>query len=580
MDMINSEVGMEINISKQIIDQRINVIMKENPDYFAGDDETRRKSKFFLLLGVASYLDIDISEAVTYITDGGNDGGFDAAYIDTTQDGQMNVVLFQSKYKRDLDNESNFPANAIEKAVNTVKTVFDPSMTTDLNENGQKIVDEIRSLILDGYIPYVTFVMVNNGLKWTKEGQNYIDNAFGQQEFVKFEHYGYSEILGYIERIQPINTQMHLSGAAIQENFNYKRVIIGKLNVSEIKKLMDENGDKLLERNIRKYLGRNSINEEISQTLKNDKRANFFFYNNGITMICKKFSFNALQEKNWIVKTEGLQIINGGQTCRTIWQTLNESDASSTDDVYVLVRIYELNEDDDEDIVNTITYATNHQNPVDLRDLKSNSVQQINLRTAAIDLGYVYKPKRDNENTTGSIPATVAAEAVLAIWRQCPHLAKYKKTELFGLYYDRIFTNLNAAQMIIAVMIFRYCDANRKKNTEIPAIRTIRSYSNYFLACVIGQRLLRENNLKLEQLSHKNFTEVKDHLEKNKESLIVWAENKMVDILRDYFSLSEGDSLEDIDGRTMAAAFRRFDIVEKYFKDENWWKKALSDTNP
>lgn len=564
---------MEVSISKQIIDLRINTIMKNNPEYFSEDDEIRRRSKVFLLLGVAAYLGIDLNEALSYITDGGNDGGFDAAYIDTNQEGQMNVVLFQSKYKADITKESHFPANAIEKAVNTVKTVFDPDASANLNENSQRVVNEIRSLILDGYIPYVTFVMVNNGIRWTDDAQTYIDNAFGQQEYVQFEHFGYDEILGYIEQVKPINTQMQLSGVAIQENFNFKRVIIGKLRVSEIKKLMEEYGDKLLERNIRKYLGRNAINEEISKTLKSDKRANFFFYNNGITMICSKFSYNALQEKNWLVKTEGLQIINGGQTCRTIWQTLEENDDISSEDVYVLVRIYELNDSDDEDIVNTITYATNHQNPVDLRDLRSNSIQQINLKTAASDLGYNYKPKRDNESSQGSIPATVAAEAVMSIWRMQPHIAKYKKGELFGLYYNQIFDNLNAAQMILAVAIFRYCDANRKKASDSPDIMATRSYSNYFIACMIGQRVLRQNDINIDQLTHSNFVLIKDYFEKNKEALVSWAEFALIDVLRSYFGWPSDSPLTDIDGRTMAAAFRRFDIVERYIKNENWWKE-------
>lgn len=103
-----------MDISKQIIDQRIQGIIKENPDFFI-ENEEKNISKAFLLLGVASYLDIEISEAEQYITDGGNDGGFDAAYIDDVSESQINVVLFQSKYTRDLNKDSNFPSNAIEK---------------------------------------------------------------------------------------------------------------------------------------------------------------------------------------------------------------------------------------------------------------------------------------------------------------------------------------------------------------------------------------------------------------------------------------------------------------------------------
>lgn len=113
---------MPVNISKQIIDQKIIKIMNDNPDYFSGDDEDRRKSKSFLLLGVSAYLDRDPTEAMSFITDGGNDGGFDAAFIEEALDGQINVVLFQSKYTRDLNKNTNFPSNAVEKAINTVNS--------------------------------------------------------------------------------------------------------------------------------------------------------------------------------------------------------------------------------------------------------------------------------------------------------------------------------------------------------------------------------------------------------------------------------------------------------------------------
>ena len=550
-----------MDIAKQIIDQRVNKILLDNPALFSDVDQERQKSKAFLLLGVAAYLDIDIAEAVPFITDGGNDGGFDAAYIAEAQDSQLNVVLFQSKYSRKLDNESNFPANAIEKAVNTVKCVFDPDAAIQLNEKSREKVDEIRSFILDGHIPYVTFVMLNNGLKWNQDGQNHIDNAFAHQDQVHFVHYSHKDIIEYINRSLPIKTQLNFSGKAIQEDFNYKRVVLGRVSVQEIYKLMDEFGDRLLEKNIRHYLGINTINEQIENTLlSEEKRQNFFFFNNGITMICEKFSYNGLQDRNWNVKIDKLQIINGGQTCKTIYQTLKDHPNTDFSQVYILVRLYEVN--DDEEMVQDITYATNSQNPVDFRDLKSNDKIQKLLEISAKDLGYIYKRKRDNLGNANVIPSTVAAEAVFAVWRGKPHLAKYKRNEFFDKYYQEIFSDLNAAQMIIAVLIFRYCDNYRKRVSENKEIQSQRPFSQYFLAYMVGKRLLRESNITLEKLTHTTFTEVRACFEEKKEAFYLDAENQLIQILKSYFNQN---NLEDIDGRTMAAAFRRFDILLRFF---------------
>lgn len=556
-----------MDIAKQIIDQRTNKILEDNPDIFAGEDQEKKRSKAFLLLGVAAYLDIDIAEAAQFITDGGNDGGFDAAYIVEAQDSQLNVVLFQSKYSRNLEKDSNFPANAVEKAVNTVRCVFDPAAYVELNPKSKEKVDEIRSFILDGQIPYVTFVMLNNGLPWKQEGQNHINNAFAGQEQVRFVHFCHTDIIRYINRSSPINTQLSLNGKAIQENFNYKRVILGRISVKEIYDLMETYGDSLLEKNIRRYLGKNAVNDGISQTLQDaDKRQNFFFFNNGITMICEKFSYNALQEQNWIIKINRLQIINGGQTCKTIHQTLKENPDIDFSQVYLLLRLYEVN--DDEGIIQDITYATNSQNPVDFRDLKSNDERQILLEESAQDLGYVYKRKRDNMLSANVIPSTVAAEAVFAVWRERPHLAKYKRNEFFDKYYLEIFNDLNAAQMIIAVLIFRYCDNNRKRMSPNHEIQSHRPYSQYFLAYMIGKQLLQDLNIQLSALTHVNFNYAKEYFEENKIFLYEKAESKMTEILKDYFN---NNVLGVIDGRTMAAAFRRFDILERYLKDETWW---------
>lgn len=548
-----------MDIVKQIIDQRMNKILLDNPELFADKDEERKRSLTFLLLGVASYLDVDIAEATQYITDGGSDGGFDAAYIEETQDSQINVVLFQSKYSRKLDNDSNFPANAVEKAVNTVKCVFDPSSNIELNEKSRQKVAEIRSFILDGKIPYVTFVMLNNGLSWNKDGQNYIDNTFHNQDQIRFVHFSHNDIINYINRSVPINTNVKFSGKAIQEDFNYKRVVLGRVSVSEIYKLMNEYGGRLLEQNIRRYLGRNTINEQIGNTLlSDDKKQNFFFFNNGITMICEKFRYNGLQEKDWNVIIDKLQIINGGQTCKTIYQTLKDNPEKDFSQVYILVRLYEVN--DDEEIVQDITYATNSQNPVDLRDLKSNDKIQILLETGAKDLGYVYKRKRDSIGNANVIPSTVAAEAVFAVWRGKPHLAKYKRSEFFDKYYDEIFTDLNAAQMIVAVTIFRYCDNYRKKMSDDTDVSAQRPFSQYFMAYMIGKRLLGETGITVDGLTHKTFNTVMKNWNDNCEVYYSEEERKLISILRKYFN----NDLDRIDGRTMAAVFRRFDVLIEY----------------
>jgi hypothetical protein len=127
------------------------------------------------------------------------------------------------------------------------------------------------------------------------------------------------------------------------------------------------------------------------QTLLSDKSENFYFYNNGISVICEKFEYNAFQNSDYIVRIKNMQIINGAQTCKTIYETLNNYPPNTVGiNSYVMIRIYE-HSDNNQEFIRALTYATNNQNPVELRDLHSNDDLQIQLEIGIKDLGYIYK---------------------------------------------------------------------------------------------------------------------------------------------------------------------------------------------
>jgi len=278
-------------------------------------------------------------------------------------------------------------------------------------------------------------------------------------------------------------------------------------------------------------------------------------------MTCSDFKYNALQKEDWKVQTRSLQIINGGQTCKTIYQVIKDNIDIDFSDTTVLLRLYAVGQD--ESVIEGITRATNSQNPVDFRDLKSNDEIQYLLEQGAKELGYLYKRKRDNQTNTVMIPSSVAAESVFAIWRKKPHLAKYKKSEFFNVYYNEIFNELNAAQMIIAVLVFRMCDSYRKKYSPDQDVQAQRRYSHYLIAAIIGINILNHFNINVQQITHNNFIEIKNYFETNRDNLYDDAERHLLKHLKKYF---DGDSLEDLDGRSMAAAFRRFDFIENVLK--------------
>lgn len=555
-----------MDIQASIIDQRVRKIatesLKDLEHYCETKlDESRARSAAFTLLCVQHVLDIPIDEALECLTDGPRDGGVDALHIGDVQDGEFPVSLFQAKYDNSLEGQKHFEETAIIKMIQVVGALFDPKKEVALNNRLMEQVAEIRSLIGDGYLPAVKVFLCNNGLTWNADAQAKIAATNWPQ--VEWIHINHGTLVDYMQlrAAKPPNASISLVGKAVVEEFNYRRVLIGKVPVQNIADLFEAHGEKLLERNIRRYLGlyKNRVNEGIRDTLTNPKeRGNFYFYNNGITMICSKFRHNALQQENYMVQAEGVQVINGGQTCMTIRETLKQN-PGTYHDAYVLLRLYELGGADD-DLTLAITTATNSQNPVDLRDLRANDKIQKELQQAIADLGYDYRPKRDDSRATpNSIAATVAAEAVLAVWRHRPHVAKFKRTEIFGKLYDDIFRNdLNGAQLVIATLIFRFADNERRSLSRQGDAPRFLPYATYFVAMVLGDLLLSAMEIKSHTvIDHRNFNSVLQYFEEHRHALYSEALDTIGSALE---KLGLSDS-QTTSSQRLSSAFRRGDLL-------------------
>ena len=550
-----------MNINASIVDQRIAGIVEEYetllPD---GSNEEKKKSASFVLLSMSTSLDMTIEEAAELLTEGGNDAGVDGLHIGEVDDGEFTVSIFQGKYKiKDLRGEANFPENGVQKAVNTIGTLFDPAKQIVLNDKIAPKVEEIRSFVRDGLIPNVRVVLCNNGKKWTDQAQNWIDQSGFHKDQVEWVHWNHDMIVSVLQKKKAVDDSLRLHGKAVIEDFNYRRVLIGKVSVTEIAELFNRHNDLLLERNIRRYLGlhSNRVNFDIHNTLIDpQRRNNFYFFNNGITMICRKFRHNALQGENYQLKLESLQIINGGQTCKTIQQTLNNPDLfSQYDGVYVLIRIYEL-ADDDKEFVRDITYATNSQNPVDLKDLRSNDDIQRRLELGIQDLEYTYKRQRE-EGRSGPqvVTNSIVAESVLAIWRLSPHQAKFRRREHFGALYNQIFEDLNAAQALLAVLIFRFVE-NLRKRPETEKPQEFIPYASHFIAMIVGMLFLHSHKMAIEEVNHRNFKELAASFDEKKKALYKMA----IEMLK--LALKNLYGERTISLQQLSATFRRGDLLQ------------------
>lgn len=555
-----------MSINTGIIDQRVRKLAEDLAAEFETrlnikNDEDKQRSVSFVFLVVKTVLDLPDEQALDCLTEGGNDFGVDALHIGDVEDGEFVVTLFQGKYKRDLAGEANFPQTGVEKVIQAIRYLFDPDAVITTNENLTKRLEEIRSLVRDGQIPRVRAVLCNNGLQWTPAAQQLIALAGFPEEQIAWEHVNHDRIVHLQQSPKQVDDVLRLSGKAIIEDMDYCRVLIGKLPVREVEVLFNNHGDLLLDRNVRRFLGLqgNRVNQGIEHTLKTEnERGNFYFYNNGITLLCSKFRYDAFRQENYQVRVEGLQVINGGQTCKTIQSTLAAMAGmdAGMERAFVLVRLYEL-PPESADLVRSIICATNSQNPVDLRDLKSNDPKQKSLETSIRDLGFTYHRHRSEASLKPTdISSATAAEAVLSVWRERPHQAKFYGREHFGKLYDLIFSDdLNAAQVIIAVLLFRHAENVRRRPPE--GSPDFVSYASCFLAMLMGRYLLKDLGVGIDKLNHLNFAAAKAKCEQDAERYFNGAVAAVGKAVKKLY----GD--QEVSLQRLAATFRRGDLLEE-----------------
>ena len=558
------------SLAAQIIDQQVSGIVEKHADLLAGElrlgsDGHKLRSAAFVFLLARTAFDLADREAFDGIVDGANDFGVDALYFDSPDGGELPVVLIQGKYRTSLSGHAAFPENGIAQMIDAIDVLFDPERPVTLNRRLNERVEEIRSLVKEGAIPRVTAVAANNGdgARWTAQAQQHIDNApEDYREQVAWRYVGAKELLALLQARKPIDAELRFVGQATVETFAFRRVLTGRMSVSELARLSDQYDNYLFERNVRRYLGLagNRVNEAIAATLRSpNERPNFYFYNNGVTIVCSKFRHNALRRENWSVHVEGLQIVNGGQTARTVQRIASEV-GPDIEAAEVLVRIYEL-ENGDDALVEAITFATNSQNPVILRDLRANDRRQQDLAASIAGLGYQYRIKREDRAVAADeITSAAVADAVLAVWRHRPHQARFSGRQHFGALYDTIFTkDLNGAQAVTAALLLRTAES-RRRNAPDDAPDFL-AYGSRFTAMLMGRWLLEDMGIALDGLNHRNFEQARQLIDQRGDHYLSRAE-RLIDETLGLLLGSRPRTLQ-----RLSATFRRADLVDLLLTD-------------
>jgi hypothetical protein len=406
------------------------------------------------------------------ICDGTRDKGVDAVIIDPIE---LKVIVIQSKYEQ-AGGQVQISDNEI-KLLATVRNYFDSrsSFKAAINKGNQatkRLMNEAFDAVRKkGYTLELAFISTH---KNAPHLDDLISDTLGFAEN-EFKLYHYDRIMQlYFDKMRDFTPSLGVYNLpfvdpdkAIIKTSGYKSWVLTVL-AEDIRSLINKHGDKLFRKNVRNFLGKSRTNKKILETLEKDP-TNFWYYNNGITILCDKA--NIIMEKGYI-RLENPQIVNGCQTTKSIAKFDGELKGA------LMVRIVEST---NHEFVNFLTLYQNSSNPVRNRDLKSNDPVQIRLKHEFRRQRYYYEIKRGEEYSkmakkypalksefAGNVLNNELVAKLLAALKMSPAIALSSGSDkFFGDYYDRIFTsNLSTFNCLAPFYIYDFIRYTYKGKTK------------------------------------------------------------------------------------------------------------------
>ena len=191
--------------------------------------------------------------------------------------------------------------------------------------------------------------------------------------------------------------------------------------------------------NVRDYQGGVEVNQEISSALADADAPEFWWLNNGVTIICSRASTTGKT-----FSLDDVQVVNGLQTSVTIFEYLRQADAADPARLRsLLVRIIKT---DDHDTRDRVIRATNRQTVVPVASLRATDEIQRDLEKVFLQAGWFYDRRKNfyrNQGKTRSkiVSIPYLAQAIMAIGLSEPNNSRARPSSLLkdDANYKRVF---------------------------------------------------------------------------------------------------------------------------------------------
>lgn len=265
-----------------------------------------------------------------------------------------------------------------------------------------------------------------------------IGKMFGGAEF-SFVFVGASQLLEMTRNIPSSSRILEVSESPIGTDAGSYLCLV---SLSKYFDFVSDSGSlarSIFESNVRDYQGSVVVNTGIRKTLEDANSENFWYLNNGVTIITPKAVLAGKQ-----LTIEDPQIVNGLQTSHEIHQHFSHLEDPSGDERSVLVRVIC---EEDEEARDRIIRATNSQTSIPPASLRSSDEIHRNIEDFLKANGFYYDRKKNYYKNQGKPVAKIIsipymAQAMMATMLLKPDSARARPSTLINsdAEYRKIFS--------------------------------------------------------------------------------------------------------------------------------------------
>lgn len=485
--------------------------------------------EFYSALQVLKDFELSYDEIYAGIAGESHDGGADSIYLfvngelikedeDISEKYKKNVdiefVLIQSKY------EKSFSEDALLKLSRLCRNLFDLDFERESFEGryNDKVLSSFE-LFRETYIGLITKKpRLQVSVYYLSKGVDVHPNVHKQAEDLKKD---------IIEKLPGANIEIEFLGAENLVKMSQERpndvfrlklseapistseqVFIALTNLSEyFNFISDEEGSlikHIFESNVRDYQGKTNVNNEIQETLENPGKEEFWWLNNGVTILASEVS--APGGKELVIHDP--EIVNGLQTSSEIHRFFKSNpDKTSGEKRDILVRVIVPENEETRD---RIIRATNSQTPIPKSSLRATDQVHRQIEDYLKPRGLYYDRRKNFYKNEGKKPKEIISvpfisQCLMSTLMQKPDYARARPSTLLENddAYSKLFHKNNELNTYFLVALWgRRIEQHLKdlKKFAAPEITDIKFYVLYCSACLITESLYPSNS----KISSKN----------------------------------------------------------------------------